>query len=117
MPVFDSFSAFLKAVSKVSRGLRLKRSTHEEFRKFVHSLYLSKMGNRSSLLLRDEEIAQIQEETGCAYRLSLILINTCVKSKRPVMPFIFLCFSFFLSLLNGEKLLVLTGLNCSNPRI
>jgi calcineurin B family protein 1 len=25
------------------------------------------MGNRSSLLLRDEEIAQIQEETGCKY--------------------------------------------------
>jgi hypothetical protein len=23
------------------------------------------MGNRSSLLLREEEIAQIQEETGC----------------------------------------------------
>lgn len=27
------------------------------------------MGNRSSLLLRDEEIAQIQEETGCKYSI------------------------------------------------
>lgn len=25
------------------------------------------MGNKSSLLLREEEIAQIQEETGCEY--------------------------------------------------
>lgn len=25
------------------------------------------MGNKSSLLLRQEEIAQIQEETGCKY--------------------------------------------------
>jgi hypothetical protein len=25
------------------------------------------MGNKSSLLLREEEIAQIQEETGCKY--------------------------------------------------
>lgn len=27
------------------------------------------MGNRSSLLLREEEIAQIQRETGCKYFL------------------------------------------------
>lgn len=31
------------------------------------------MGNRSSLLLRDEEIAQIQEETGCKSRLLIFL--------------------------------------------
>jgi len=29
------------------------------------SLKFQNMGNRSSLLLREEEIAQIQEETGC----------------------------------------------------
>lgn len=29
------------------------------------------MGNRSSLLLREEEIAQIQEETGCEFVILL----------------------------------------------
>lgn len=31
------------------------------------------MGNKSSLLLREEEIAQIQEETGCKLHFRLIL--------------------------------------------
>lgn len=31
------------------------------------------MGNKSSLLLREEEIAQIQEETGCKYSLFIYL--------------------------------------------
>lgn len=32
------------------------------------------MGNRSSLLLRDEEIAQIQDETGCKYHYIIYII-------------------------------------------
>ena len=33
------------------------------------------MGNRSSLLLRKEEIAQIRNETGCKYKLCRYLYN------------------------------------------
>lgn len=36
------------------------------------------MGNKSSLLLREEEIAQIQEETGCKYLLSFLILNNKV---------------------------------------
>lgn len=35
------------------------------------------MGNKSSLLLREEEIAQIQEETGCKLTC---LFRSCVMS-------------------------------------
>lgn len=34
------------------------------------------MGNKSSLLLRPEEIAQVQEETGCKYEESRKLYFT-----------------------------------------
>lgn len=34
------------------------------------------MGNKSSLLLRQEEIAQIQEDTGCEYSLCLVFFST-----------------------------------------
>jgi hypothetical protein len=40
------------------------------------------MGNRSSLLLREEEIAQIQEETGCKnlfIPLKVLPVNGAVK--------------------------------------
>lgn len=42
------------------------------------------MGNKSSLLLREEEIAQIQEETGCKYLpvfmfTNLYLANVCAR--------------------------------------
>lgn len=33
------------------------------------------MGNKSSLLLRQEEIAQIQEETGCKYMTWTVLFS------------------------------------------
>lgn len=43
------------------------------------------MGNRSSLLLREEEIAQIQEETGCkftfTFSLGLHLKLSCIQSE------------------------------------
>lgn len=47
-----------------------------------------KMGNKSSLLLREEEIAQIQEETGCEY--SFLLYSTrsteqCIYSSNDVV--------------------------------
>lgn len=40
------------------------------------------MGNKSSLLLREEEIAQIQEETGCKCG-----INLSTLSNRKTFPF------------------------------
>lgn len=33
------------------------------------------MGNKSSLLLRQEEIAQIQDETGCKYRIFWLILH------------------------------------------
>ena len=33
------------------------------------------MGNKSSLLLRDEEIQQIHEETGCEYCVTFELVS------------------------------------------
>lgn len=36
------------------------------------------MGNRSSLLLREEEIAQIQEETGCKFVTLIHFRLSCV---------------------------------------
>lgn len=33
------------------------------------------MGNKSSLLLREEEIAQIQEATGCELKIIIVCIK------------------------------------------
>lgn len=41
------------------------------------------MGNTSSLLLREDEIAQIQDKTGCEYKWLLICL---IKQAKVIMP-------------------------------
>jgi len=49
------------------------------------------MGNRSSLLLRKEEIAQIRNETGCKY-----LVDKNVYDSIDLTIHVFLTFKYFL---------------------
>lgn len=48
------------------------------------------MGNKSSLLLQEEEIAQIQEETGCKYLFSKLQKFMFLLRRKICVPYFFL---------------------------
>jgi len=52
-----------------SNAIQCSSAIVESLNKSIRSAHKNKvtMGNKSSLFLRNEEIAQIQEETGCEY--------------------------------------------------
>lgn len=44
------------------------------------------MGNKSSLLLREEEIQQLQEETGCVYIINWVVLEVVINNLFAVTP-------------------------------
>jgi hypothetical protein len=55
------------------------------------------MGNKSSLLLREEEISEIQAETGCEYKINFLLLAKIVEIFMNNLDFSVFCVFFDIS--------------------